>query len=109
MRHWVLKLLKKTARAVYLSGNRGVGAADLLNQALHRITRLRTAFDPVLHAIKVDLGIQARFSRIVVANYLDELPITGAPLICDYNFVVRCVFSAFAAKSDDDHNYLCFG
>ena len=84
-------------------------AANLFHKALHGIARLCAALHPVFDAGKVDIGVQASLPRVVVPDDLDEFTIAWAALISDHNFVVRSIFSAFAAKSDDDHKYLCFG
>ena len=68
-----------------------------LNQAAHRITRLRAAREPMLDAIKLERAIVPRLLGIVRANEFKKFSVARTAAVSHDNFVVRAIKCAFSA------------
>jgi hypothetical protein len=55
---------------------------------------------PVVGSIKLEREVVALFLGIIRSDNLDELSVARLALVCDHDFIVRAIASAFAPESD---------
>ena len=75
--------------------------AGTTEQRTHRVGRLRANAQPVVHAVLLQIdGRVAEETRLILANDLDETPVTGGLRVSNDDTVHRGLLPAFAAESD---------
>ena len=79
---------------------RSLGRSNLLfiflDQATHRVRRLRTLANPILNTFNVQSAIMAWYFRIVRADDLDKFSVAWTPAVGHYYFVIRAIFCPFS-------------